>query len=135
MTIRRIKSGMWAAALAACLLLATTAAAQMKGPLPVGAAAEWEIPDNMQPADGPSFEWRIRDGSFIPMTALTGVTCAGVTCRATLTASNLDALNRAGTHSVTLSAFRADVGDSVQSAPFVLTSPAHAPRALRLVPK
>jgi hypothetical protein len=105
------------------------------GPLPANSRIEWTLPANLTLADAPTFEVRLRDGAFIPVTALTNVTCTAgtpVVCAAPVTASNADALNRVGVHNLTLSYFRADVGDSAVSAPFVLRSPAGAPSKVQV---
>jgi hypothetical protein len=117
------------------LLCAGTISAQTvvtSGPVTTDMRLAWDLPSNVTVADASTFEVRLRDGAFIPVTALTNVTCAGATCSAPVSASNADALNRVGVHSLTLSLFRADVGDSAPSTPFVLTSPAGAPVNPRL---
>ena len=127
----------------AMLALASTAYAQevvlTRGPLPVGAKVKWEAPANITTiTDALSFEARFSING-VPATALTSVTCAtavapltGITCESVLNASNRDALNRIGRHSVNLVLFRADVGEGEVSAPFALTTPAGRPANLRL---
>lgn len=108
---------------------ATQAEAQTltKGPVPAGYKFKWDAPTNITTvAQALTFEPRIRlDGT--PATALTNVTCAPpvapatvISCESVITQSNRDALNVIGSHSMTLSLFRADVGDSDVSDPFVL---------------
>jgi len=135
-----------------CVLLAVLATAVStgaqapitRGPLPVGAKVVFEIgPNVVTVADALTFEARLsRNG--MPLTAATstsGLTCAtavapavGITCQWILTASNRDALNQVGVHSLTLTSFRADVGESPASSPFSLTTPAGAPTGLRITP-
>ena len=129
----------WCAlALALCVVSAMPAIAQTvvtTGPVDTSMWLEWNPPDNVTTVtDALTFEWRLRDGA-IPATALTLVTCAGtpILCQSDLTLSNVDALNRVGVHSLTLSAFRADVGDSRASLPFSLQSPATAPTNLSIM--
>lgn len=104
------------------------------GPVNTSMKFGWSLPSNVTVAQAPTFETRLRvDGT--PATALTGVTCATATsCQSNLTQSNADALNQVGSHNITLSLFRADVGDSAPSAPFVLKSPAGAPTAVSIIP-
>lgn len=121
-------------------LSAITAGAQVidRGPVPTGAKLTWEAPENITvAADAQTYEARVsRNGT--PMTALVNVTCRTgvvvnrVTCDSVLTASNLDALNQAGVHTLTLKLFRPDVGETAASAPFVLTTPAGVPTGLRI---
>lgn len=106
------------------------------GPVTTAMRFEWNPPANvLTVADALTFEYRLRDGAFIPVTALTGVGCAGapILCQAPIVQANADALNRVGTHSLTLSAFRTDLGDSAVSLPFVLRSPSTAPTNLRIM--
>jgi hypothetical protein len=124
------------------LLLASAApvAAQTtvtRGPLPATARFIWNAPTNVTTvAQAQTFEPRLYRGST-PLTALTSVTCQAaastIECTAPVSASNLDALNQVGQHSVTLSLFRADVGEGPHSDPFVLTTPAGAPTAFRII--
>jgi len=129
----------------ACLLPSLVAAQTItRGPLPIGAKVVFEAGPNIPTvADALSFEARLsRNG--IPLTAATattGLTCGpaiapalGITCQWVLTASNRDALNQVGVHTLTLTHFRADVGESPASSPFVLTTPTAAPTGLRLTP-
>lgn len=122
----------------ALVLYASVASAQVvtAGPVTTSMKIAWDLPANLTLTDAPTFEVRLRDGAFIPVTALTNATCVAgtpVVCSAPVTASNADALNRVGVHNLTLSLFRADVGDSAVSAPFVLRSPAGAPSPPRLM--
>lgn len=106
------------------------------GPVTINDRLAWSNPSNVPLSDANSFEYRLRDGSFIPVTALTNVQCVAgtpVTCTASLTQSNVDALNMIGVHNLTLTLYRADVGESPTSSPFLLTSPAGAPINLRLI--
>lgn len=106
------------------------------GPVDTTMRFEWAAGNNVTTvADALSFEYRLRDGAFIPVTALTSVACAGtpIICTAPLIQANADALNRVGSHTLTLSAFRMDLGDSVLSLPFRLTSPVAAPTNLRII--
>ena len=115
-----------------------------RGPVPVGAKIVFEAGGNLSTvAEALTFEARLtRNGT--PLTAATatsGLTCGaavapavGITCQWALTASNRDALNQVGVHTLTLTHFRADVGESPASSPFVLTTPAAAPTGLRLLP-
>lgn len=107
-----------------------------QGPVTTAMRFEWAPASNVTTvADALTFEYRLRDGAFIPVTAFTGVMCAGapILCQAAMSQANADALNRVGAHSLTLSAFRMDLGDSVASLPFVLTSPAGAPTGLKIM--
>lgn len=129
------------------LVLPTLAGAQTpitRGPVPAGAKLAFSMPINVpNVTEALKFEARLSDNG-IPLTAVTaatGLTCSSpaptpplVPCQWVLSASNLDALNMIGTHSLTLRIFRADVGETVASVPFVLTSPAGAPTDLRLIP-
>ena len=104
---------------------------------PVTTAFQWEVVpgNNLSAADAMTFEFRVRDSRQVGVvTALTGMVCAGtpVTCRSNLTPANVDALNIIGVHDLTVAIFRQDVGESPQSAPFVLRSPAGAPTSLRI---
>ena len=106
------------------------------GPVTTAMRFEWSPATNVTTAaDALTFEYRLRDGAFIPVTALTGVACAGtpILCTAPMVQANADALNRVGLHSLTLSAFRMDLGDSTVSLPFQLTSPVGAPTNLRIM--
>lgn len=127
-------------------LVAPTAFAQTtitRGPLALGDRVVYEV--DLQTAQtvqqAASFEARLnRNGA--PLTAATttsGLACVaapapatGFTCSWALTQSNLDALNQVGVHTLTATLFRADVGESPASAPFVLTTPGRAPTGLRI---
>lgn len=123
------------------LLCAGGAVAQTtvtSGPVTTAMKFEWTMPSNvLTVADAATFEPRLRDGSFIPVTALTNQSCAlsgsAVVCTSQITQSNADALNRVGVHNLTMSVFRTDVGDSDASLPFVLKTPAGAPTNLRVI--
>ena len=120
------------------LLWPTLAAAQVVtvGPVTTAMRFEWAAGANVTTAvDALTFEYRLRDGAFIPVTALTGVACAWtpIVCTSPMSQANADALNRVGSHTLTLSAFRMDLGDSVLSLPFRLTSPVDAPTNLRIM--
>jgi hypothetical protein len=119
------------------LLFSLTGLAQTpvtQGPVSVNDSFEWTLPSNVTTADAPTFTARVRD-SLQPgiVTEITAFTCAGTICTTKLTAANVDALNRVGQHTLTVSLFRADVGDSAPSPPFSLASPAGAPTRLRLI--
>jgi hypothetical protein len=129
------------------LLIAAPVAAQtviQTGPVPVGAKIAFKASDNIPTAaQALTFEARLkRNGTpMTAATATTGLTCTqavapatGVNCQWPLTLSNLDALNQIGSHTLTLTLFRADVGESPASSPFVLTSPAAAPSDLKIIP-
>jgi len=132
-------------ALALVLLLAASPAfAQTpitRGPLPVGTRLAWEASSNITTvAQALTFEARLYRGG-LPLTALTGVTCApavaplvGITCQSVLGQSNLDGINQVGISALTLSLFRADVGEGPVSSPFTLTTGAGAPTGARLIP-
>ena len=128
----------------AILMMASIATAQTtitRGPVPVGSKVAYEVDTQTAPtaAQAQGFEARFYDGST-PLTALTGVTCVlatsplvGWTCQSVLSQSNLDALNRVGVHTLSLSLFRADVGEGPKGVPFTLTTPASAPSGGRLL--
>lgn len=123
------------------MLSAVPAFAQntMTGPISATQSFVWEAPANVTTAaEALTFEWRINEGPT-PLTALTNVTCApavapiiGITCRSQVGASSADAVNRVGRHQLTIKSFRTDVGESVASLPFTLTSPAGAATGLRI---
>lgn len=122
----------------ALLATASSASAQVltRGPVDTSMKFEMDLPANMTGDEARTFEWRIKDGA-IPLTALTGFTCAPrsasvISCIAPVGQSQADALNRIGVHSLTATLFREDVGESLTSPPFVLTSPAGAPTGMRL---
>jgi hypothetical protein len=107
-----------------------------QGPVTTAMRFAWNNPDNISLSDAPTFEYRLRDSTQTGVvTALTNVNCAGapVACTSQLTQSNVDALNRVGVHNITLSLFRADVGESPQSVPFSLRSPSAAPTTFRII--
>lgn len=125
-------------AVAGILFLSATLVAQVnQGPVDTSMKFAWNNPDNITLSDAPTFEYRLRDSTQVGVvTALTNVQCSAgtpVTCIAQLTPANVDALNRVGVHQITLSLFRADVGESPQSLPFQLQSPAAAPTSLRVI--
>lgn len=109
-----------------------------KGPVDTSMKFNWENPSNITLADAPTFEYRLRD-TFFPgiVTVIAGAQCVAgtpVICTAPLTQANADALNKVGSHSLTLSLFRQDVGESFQSIPFGLPSgPPTAPTNLRII--
>lgn len=102
----------------------------------------WNMPTAITtPATAQTYEPRLYiNGNAAPATALVGVACTdppgpgAIACTAPLSASNRDAFATPGTYAVTLSIFRADVGESQQSSPFSwITAPAPgAPTGLRL---
>ena len=116
-------------------LVSETAQTVTVGPVNTSMKFEWSPAVNvLTAAEAITFEYRLRDGA-IPATALTGVACAGtpIVCTAALSQANVEALNREGRHSLTLSAFRVDLGDSSVSLPFILTTPSGAPTGLRII--
>jgi hypothetical protein len=118
------------------------------GPIQLGEKWEVIIPENVTtPADALTFEMRVsRNGQ--PLTALVNPACQArpadyawspargrISCIAPISQSNLDALNIIGNYEMRATFFRADVGESAPLAsPFVLRSPAGAPRGLRITP-
>lgn len=124
----------------ALLGFATIAQAQTidRGPVTATMKFAWTAPANITSVtDAQTFEWRVKDGA-VPATALTGVTCTSasgaINCTSPLGQSQADALNRVGVHSLTLTSFRQDVGESQASAPFLLTSPSGVSTAFRIIP-
>jgi hypothetical protein len=123
------------------LLCASPAFAQVitRGPVPAGATMSFNAPSNVTTVtQALTFEPRLyRSGT--PLTALTQVTCqlvsnpTRIACVAPISASNLDAINQVGAHSLTLSLYRQDVGEGPQSLPFSLTTPAGAPTAFQII--
>lgn len=111
-----------------------------RGPVPATAKFAFDAPSNVTTVtQALTFEPRVyRNGA--PLTVLTNVTCqalanpARITCQAPVSASNLDAINQAGVHNLTLSLFRLDVLEGEKSVPFSLTTPAGAPTAFQLIP-
>lgn len=130
-------------ALPLCLLFSTSAFAQAgstvtKGPVDTSMKLNWENPSNITLADAPTFEYRLRDSYFSgTITVVASVQCVAgtpVVCTAPLSQPLVDALNKVGTHNLTLSLYRADVGESFQSLPFGLPSgPPTAPTNLRII--
>ena len=109
-----------------------------KGPVDTSMKINWENPSNITLTDAPTFEYRLRDSYFAgTVTIVANVQCVAgtpVTCTAPLTQALADALNKVGTHNLTLSLFRADVGESFQSLPFGLPSgPPTAPTNLKII--
>lgn len=114
------------------------------GPVPAGAKLFFLADRSVATAaEALTFEARlIRNGT--PLTAVTatsGLTCAApvapatnVSCQWVLSQSNRDALNLVGTHNLTVTMFRSDVGESPASLPFVLKSPAGAPSGVAIIP-
>jgi hypothetical protein len=126
-------------ALAICLYAAPALAQEVvaRGPVTATMKFAWTAHTSITtPADAQGFEWRVKDGAT-PLTALTAVTCtlaAGlVSCQSPLGQSQADALNRVGVHTLTLASFRADVGESQASPPFILTSPQGASTDFRII--
>ena len=122
-------------ALAATALLAQTQVD--RGPVTATMKFFWAAPSNITTvADALTFEWRVKDGAT-PATALTGVTCviasSQVQCQSVLGQSQADALNKVGMHSLTLTSFRQDVGESPASTPFSLQSPAGASTGFKII--
>ena len=108
-----------------------------QGPVTTTHKIAWDIPANLTLINAPTFEARVSiDGT--PALTLTSVIWAAATATApaggsaVLSASQVDALNRIGSHAITVSLFRADVGDSGPSLPFVLRSPAGVPTGARV---
>lgn len=127
-------------------LAPTSAAAQTVitvGPVPAGAVLSFKAHESIATwQEALTFEARLnRNGQ--PLTAVTasiGLTCAPpvapstkVACQWVLSEPNREALNKVGLHNLTVSMFRADVGDSPVSAPFSLKSPAGAPSELAII--
>jgi hypothetical protein len=110
-----------------------------RGPVTTTNRFQWIAPTGISQTDHSTFEVRLRD-TTVPtvVTVIQNATCALVNsqlqCERQLTQQNVDALNMVGIHNLTMAYFRADVGEGPQSSPFVLTSPAGAPTALRIVP-
>jgi hypothetical protein len=121
------------------LLMSTPVLAQTitVGPVPAGAVLSFKVHESITTAqEALTFEARLnRNGQ--PLTAMTaslGLTCSApiapatkVACQWVLSEPNREALNKVGLHNLTVSMFRADVGDSPVSVPFSLKSPAGAP--------
>lgn len=109
-----------------------------RGPVTATMKFQWNAPPNTTLSEQNTWVVRLRD-SLSPsiVTELQAFTCtlvnSVVTCQKQLTQANADALNVVGIHNLTVSYFRADVGDSPQSGPFALTSPAGAPTGTKIV--
>lgn len=123
------------------LLVPTFASAQTvtTGPVDTSMKFAWELPTNLSLTDAPTLEFRMRDTLFPTVTTvLTAVQCnvpvAGgpVSCISQLTSAIVSSLNKIGVHSVTLTYFRSDVGESSQSLPFGLPIPLTAPMNFKI---
>lgn len=111
-----------------------------RGPVDVTMKVEWKLPLNMTAPEGLLFEPRLRDSSTPTFVALTNFTCSPPTvtapnavCRVPLTPALVTQLNVVGKHNLTLALFRSDVGESLLSTPFSLTSPVDAPINLLII--
>lgn len=105
-----------------------------KGPIDTTNKLSWELPINVTLADAPTFEYRLRDSLSTTPFVLTNVLCpTALTCTASVTQSIVDQVNKLGAHSLTLTMFRADVGESSASIPFLLTTSAAAPTGLKII--
>ena len=110
------------------------------GPVDATMKVEWKLPTTMTVPEGLLFEPRLYD-SMVPLpTKLTGFTCVDGTvtapnpvCRVPLTPALVTQLNTIGKHTLTLTFFRTDVGESPLSVPFSLSSPSAAPINLQLI--
>lgn len=121
------------------LLLSAPLGAQTvvnRGPVTTAMRFAWAAPVNIPQSDLATYEVRLRDSiTGTAVTAITNHQCSGtpVACTAQLTQSNVDALNMIGVHNITLAYFRQDTGEGAISTPFVLTTPALAPTAVRII--
>lgn len=108
------------------------------GPVNTTMKVAWELPSNIPLSATTTVEFRFYD-SLVPatFTLLQNVQCilvgVDVSCTSPLSQANVDALNKMGAHTLTLSVFRADVGESAQSLPFTLLSPPAAPINPRII--
>lgn len=125
------------------ILLTTTKFAQAQvvvtGPVDVSMKVEWKLPTTMAANEGLLFEPRLYDSMTPTVTKLTGFTCVDGTvtapnpvCRVPLTPALVTQFNTIGKHTLTLTLWRADVGESPLSTPFSLSSPSAAPISLQL---
>lgn len=97
-----------------------------------------DLPDNVSLTDGPTWTYRIKDNG-VPVTEVTNPTCQASTtigipgtCLFPLSQANVDALNMAGVHSLTLTMVKTGVGESTPSLPLSWPAKAGALRNLRL---
>ncbi len=128
----------------ACLLILATAflLAQVtvtKGPVDLTMKMAWDMPAGITLADTSTYEMRLKDTVNNYNLSLTNVSCivpagtATVSCTSPFTSGLVTQLNIFGTHSLTLSVFRTDVGDSGLSVPFSLVTPPTAPTNFRVI--
>lgn len=104
------------------------------GPVTTSMKLFWEVPANVTLTENLTFEIRLRD-TLVPtvFTVVVAPTCTAGTpnvCISQLTAKNVTDLNKLGAHKLSLTYFRADVGESQESLPFSLLSPPLAPTGL-----
>ena len=124
------------------ILIATAIYAQVtvtKGPVDLTMKMAWDMPAGITLADTSTYEMRLKDTVNNYNLSLTNVSCivpagtATVSCTSPFTSGLVTQLNIFGTHSLTLSVFRADVGDSGLSIPFSLATPLTAPTNFRVI--
>jgi hypothetical protein len=124
------------------LLFAVNVQAQVvtTGPVNTTMKFQWESPVGVTVTDQSTYETRLYD-SFAPgFTVLTAITCTAgatsadpITCLSPLTTTLVTNLNKLGTHNLTATYFRTDLGESPPSQPFSFKYPVPAPRNLQLI--
>jgi hypothetical protein len=124
------------------LTFSATANAQVvtTGPVNTTMKFQWEAPLGVTPTDQSTYESRLYDSFATGFTVLSAITCtAGATstdptvCLSPLTTTLVTNLNKLGTHNLTLTYFRLDLGESPPSQAFSFKYPVPAPRNLQLI--
>jgi hypothetical protein len=124
--------------LLALVLLPSFAFAQVvdTGPVTTTMKIAWDQPANVILADAATFEYRLKNNGTL-LATLSSVSCVAgstvPTCTAPVTQALADQVNKVGVQQLTLTLFRADVGESAASLPFSLRSPAAAPGSLKII--
>jgi hypothetical protein len=111
------------------------------GPFDTSMKWDFRIPTEFNLADANGFQYRLRDviNTSLPVVVLGNITCVAptatvpnVVCRSPLTPAMVTELNKFGKHTYSLTFYRVDIGESLTSTPFIMTSPAPAPTDLQI---